>query len=184
MSSKDQPPIKAKGVTTSPFTHLDPAGRPHMVDVGSKPDTERKATAGGEVRMKEATIAAIQAGQVAKGDVLAVAQVAAIMAAKRTSEIVPLCHPLFLSSVAIKFDLDQERNVVKIEATVRTTGKTGVEMEALTAVSAAALTVYDMCKALDRSMTIENIRLLRKSGGRSGLWARDQLAEEEDSGQE
>ena len=144
-----------------------------MVDVGGKSETEREATAAGEVRLAKTTLGAIAAGRVAKGDVLAVAQVAAIMAAKRTSEIIPLCHPLLLTAVDVRFTLDEERSRVEIEATVRTTGKTGVEMEALAAVSAAALTIYDMCKAVDRGMVIDNVRLLRKSGGRSGQWERD-----------
>jgi cyclic pyranopterin phosphate synthase len=173
MSDQDRQAGKTpEGVDTG-FTHLDAAGRPHMVDVGGKPDTEREAVAAGDVRMAKATLAAIAGGRVAKGDVLGVAQVAAIMAAKKTSDIVPMCHPLFLNAVAVDFALDEERGIVTIKATVRTTGKTGVEMEALTAVSAAALTIYDMCKAVDRGMVIEHIRLLEKSGGRSGLWQRD-----------
>src|SRR5579875_3215162 len=152
----------------SEFTHLDPNGRPHMVDVSEKADTRREATARGEVVMQPATLAAIAQGQIAKGDVLATAQVAAVMAAKRTWEIVPLCHPLLLTGVDVSFELDHEQSAVEIAATVRTTGKTGVEMEALSAVSAAALTIYDMCKALDPAMRITDIRLARKSGGKSG----------------
>jgi cyclic pyranopterin monophosphate synthase len=151
------------------FTHLDEAGRPRMVDVSEKADTAREATARGEVWMRPETMAAIQARQIAKGDVLAAAQVAAIMAAKRTWEIIPMCHPLLLTGVSVAFELDEGRSRVKISANVRTTGKTGVEMEALTAVSAAALTVYDMCKAVDPAMRIESIRLTRKSGGKSGV---------------
>jgi cyclic pyranopterin phosphate synthase len=150
------------------FTHLDPSGRPHMVDVSEKAETRREATARGRVLMRPTTLRAIATGQVAKGDVLATAQVAAVMAAKRTWEIIPLCHPLLLSGVSVSFDLDEDANAVEVAATVRTTGKTGVEMEALTAVSAAALTVYDMCKALDPAMRIADIRLTRKSGGKSG----------------
>ncbi|HLH73992.1 MAG TPA: cyclic pyranopterin monophosphate synthase MoaC [Chloroflexota bacterium] len=152
----------------SEFTHLDPNGRPHMVDVSEKADTRREATARGEVVMQPATLAAIAQGQIAKGDVLATAQVAAVMAAKRTWEIVPLCHPLLLNGVSVAIELNQPANTVEISATVKTTGKTGVEMEALTAVSAAALTIYDMCKAIDPGMRITNVRLIRKSGGKSG----------------
>jgi cyclic pyranopterin phosphate synthase len=154
---------------SSPFTHLDPSGRPHMVDVGDKADTNREATARGRVTMQPATLAAILAGQIAKGDVLATAQVAAVMAAKRTWEIIPLCHPLLLTGVSVAFAPDGATSAVDITVTVRTTGKTGVEMEALTAVSAAALTIYDMCKAIDAAMRISDVRLTRKSGGKSGL---------------
>ncbi len=150
------------------FTHLDDSGRPRMVDVSEKAETRREATARGEVHMRPATLAAIRAGQLAKGDVLATAQVAAVMAAKRTWEIIPMCHPLLLTGVGVSFELDEARGVVEIAATVRTTGKTGVKMEALTAVSAAALTVYDMCKAVDPGMRIEHVRLVAKSGGKSG----------------
>ncbi|MBI2939169.1 MAG: cyclic pyranopterin monophosphate synthase MoaC [Chloroflexi bacterium] len=139
-----------------------------MVDVGAKPETRRSSTARGQVRLRPATLAAITGGQIAKGDVLAVAQVAAIMAAKRTWEIIPLCHPLLLSGVDVRLEPDAETSCIRIEVTVRTVGQTGVEMEALTAVSAAALTIYDMCKAIDPAMRIEHIRLTRKSGGKSG----------------
>jgi cyclic pyranopterin phosphate synthase len=150
------------------FTHIDESGRPRMVDVGEKADTQREASARGEVLMRPETLAAIREGRLAKGDVLATAQVAAVMAAKRTWEIIPMCHPLLLTGVGISFELDEARSAVKIAATVRTTGKTGVEMEALTAVSAAALTIYDMCKAIDPAMHFERIRLVAKSGGKSG----------------
>lgn len=150
------------------LTHLDESGAARMVDVGGKPETARIATAAGRIAMAPDAAEAIRAGSVEKGDVLATARIAGIMAAKRTSEIIPLCHPLPLSSVAI--DLAVEADGVTAEATVRTTGRTGVEMEALTAVSAALLTIYDMAKALDRSMTIGEVRLLAKSGGRSGDW--------------
>lgn len=153
------------------LTHLDESGRPRMVDVSAKAETQREATARGEIRMRRSTLAAIQAGQLAKGDVLATAQVAAVMAAKRTWEIIPMCHPLLLTGVGVAFEpaeIDAETGVVRIAATVKTTGKTGVEMEALTAVSAAALTIYDMCKAIDPAMRIEQIRLVAKSGGKSG----------------
>ncbi len=150
------------------LTHLDTAGRPRMVDVSAKPDTEREAVARGEVLMQPETFAAIKHGTIAKGDVLSTAQIAGIMAAKRTWEIIPMCHPLLLTGIKIDFDLDENRHAVKIRCTVKTTGKTGVEMEALTAVSVAALTIYDMCKAIDKSMQLNGISLARKSGGKSG----------------
>ncbi len=157
------------------LTHFDEAGRAHMVDVGAKADTAREAVAAGTVRMHAETLRLIRAGSVAKGDVLAVAQVAGVMAAKQTPQIIPLCHTLLLTGVDIAFELEEEGDEgrVAIQATVRTTGKTGAEMEALTAVSATALTIYDMCKAVDRGMVIENVRLLRKSGGKSGTWQRE-----------
>ena len=151
------------------LTHFDDAGRAHMVDVSDKPDTARRAVAKGEVLMRPETLALIRQGRVAKGDVLAVAQVAGIMAAKKTSDIIPMCHPLPLTGVSLAFALDAETSSVLITATAKTTGKTGVEMEALTAVSVAALTIYDMCKAVDRSMRLGNIRLVHKSGGKSGV---------------
>ena len=150
------------------LTHVDDAGRAHMVDVGEKPDTRRTAVARGEIRMKTETLALIRAGQIKKGDVLTVAQVAGITAAKRTWELIPLCHPLPLTSVDVELALDEALPGVQITATARTTGKTGVEMEALTAVSVAALTVYDMAKAAEKTMHIQNIRLIEKHGGRSG----------------
>ena len=150
------------------LSHLDESGRARMVDVTAKDDTLREAVAKGSVRMKPETLALIQSGGVPKGDVLAVAQVAGVMAAKRTHELIPMCHPLLLSAIDVRLEPDEKESAVRITATVRTTGKTGVEMEALTAVSVAALTIYDMCKALDRGMRIEGVRLVRKSGGRSG----------------
>jgi cyclic pyranopterin phosphate synthase len=152
----------------SKLTHLDEHGRAHMVDVGHKPDTERIAIARGEVQMKKETFELIRAGQIKKGDVLTVAQIAGISASKRTSELIPLCHPLFLSKVDVDLALDESLPGVIITATVKVTGKTGVEMEALTAVSVAALTVYDMAKAAEKTMRIQNIRLIEKHGGRSG----------------
>jgi cyclic pyranopterin phosphate synthase len=152
------------------LTHFDERGRARMVDVSAKPDTEREAIAKGEVEMQPETLAMIRAGRMAKGDVLAVAQVAGIMGAKKTSDIIPMCHPLPLTGVTLAFDLDAEHNRVLITATARTVGKTGVEMEALSAVSIAALTIYDMCKAVDRGMKLNNIRLVRKSGGKSGTY--------------
>ncbi len=150
------------------LTHLDAQGKAHMVDISAKADTQREAVAAGEVRMAPETLALIQEGGLPKGDVLAVARVAGIMAAKRTPELIPLCHPLPLTHVAVDFTLDTERSAVEIVATARCTGPTGVEMEALTAVSVAALAIYDMCKAVDRRMRIGEIRLQRKSGGKSG----------------
>ena len=150
------------------LSHVDESGRARMVDVTGKDDTVREAVAKGSVRMKPETLALIQSGGVPKGDVLAVAQVAGVMAAKRTHELIPMCHPLLLSAIDVRLEPDEKESAVRITATVRTTGKTGVEMEALTAVSVAALTIYDMCKALDRGMRIEGVRLVRKSGGRSG----------------
>jgi cyclic pyranopterin phosphate synthase len=139
-----------------------------MVDVSAKRDTKREAVARGSVRMLAKTLAQVQSGGVAKGDVIAVARLAGVMAAKRTHELIPLCHPLLLTDIDVSIVPDEAESALQIEATVRTTGKTGVEMEALTAVSVAALTVYDMCKAVDRSMRIEGIRLARKRGGKSG----------------
>ncbi|MCH8864863.1 MAG: cyclic pyranopterin monophosphate synthase MoaC [Chloroflexi bacterium] len=150
------------------LTHLDETGRPRMVDVTGKPDTHRRAVAKGLVRMQPATFSRLQDGQIAKGDVLTVAQLAGITAAKKTPDLIPLCHPILIDSVGIEFNLDEENSTVEITATVESTGKTGVEMEALTAAAVTALTIYDMCKAIDRGIRIENIRLIKKSGGKSG----------------
>ncbi|HEV8030095.1 MAG TPA: cyclic pyranopterin monophosphate synthase MoaC [Stellaceae bacterium] len=150
------------------LTHTDLEGRARMVDVGDKDETDRVAVAGARVQMRPETLARIQAGDIAKGDVLVVARVAGIMAAKRTSDLIPLCHPLALSSVAVELACVPERSAIEITATCRLKGRTGVEMEALTAASVAALTIYDMCKAIDRGMTVTDLRLLRKSGGKSG----------------
>ena len=150
------------------LSHLDESGRPRMVDITAKADTARQAIAKGSVRMKPETLALIQTGRVAKGDVLSVAQVAGVMAAKKTHELIPLCHPLLLTDIDVQIEPDEKESALRITASVRTTGKTGVEMEALTAVVVAALTVYDMCKAVDRGMRIEGVRLARKSGGKSG----------------
>ena len=152
------------------FTHLDESGAAHMVDVGDKDATRRRAVARSMVAMESTTAAAIADGDVKKGDVLAVARIAGIQAAKRTADIIPLCHPLLLSKVAV--DLTVEESSVVIEAVVETTGPTGVEMEALHACTAAALTIYDMCKALDRAMVISDVMLIEKSGGRSGDFRR------------
>ena len=152
------------------LTHFDAEGRARMVDVSDKDVTARVAIARGCVVMAAATLARIQAGQIKKGDVLAVARLAGIMAAKRTADLIPLCHPLALTSVALDLTADPVRNAIDIEAQVKTTGRTGVEMEALTAASIAALTIYDMCKAIDRAMRITEIRLVHKSGGKSGSY--------------
>lgn len=149
------------------LTHLDESGRARMVDVGSKAETERIAVAQGRIKMKPSTLEAIRAGNVKKGDVLTVAQVAGIQAAKRTHELIPMCHPLLLTYIGVSFDWQLEDAAIEITATVRTNGKTGVEMEALTAVNVAALTIYDMAKAIDRGMRIDDIHLVRKSGGKS-----------------
>lgn len=150
------------------LTHFDEHGQARMVDVSAKPDTAREAVAKGAVVMQPRTLALIRERRVAKGDVLAVAEVAGVMGAKRTSDLIPMCHPLPLTSVALDFAFDDNAPRILITATARTVGKTGVEMEALTAVSVAALTIYDMCKSVDRAMRIEAIRLVRKSGGKSG----------------
>jgi cyclic pyranopterin phosphate synthase len=152
----------------SKLTHLDEHGRASMVDVGHKPDTERIAIARGEVHMKKETFDLIRDGQIKKGDVLTIAQIAGITASKRTSDLIPLCHPLPLSKIDVDLALDESLPGVVITATVKTVGKTGVEMEALTAVSVAALTVYDMAKAAEKTMRIQNIRLIEKHGGQSG----------------
>lgn len=152
------------------LTHFDASGRARMVDVGAKAETHRIAVARGRIRMQPETIAVIREGRAAKGDVLAVAQIAAIMAAKKTSEIIPMCHPLLLTRIDVSFEITDDS--IEIEARVDTKGQTGVEMEALTAVSAAGLTIYDMVKAIDRGMMIDAIRVEKKQGGRSGDWQR------------
>ena len=152
------------------LTHLDAEGKAAMVDVSDKAETERSATARGSVLMKPETLALVAAGEMKKGDVLSVARLAGIMAAKRTADLIPLCHPLALTSIKVELAIDKARSAVDIEATCKLKGRTGVEMEALTAVSVAALTVYDMCKAVDRGMVIGEIRLTAKSGGKSGSY--------------
>jgi len=152
------------------LTHFDAQGNARMVDVGGKAETERVAVARASVVMQPATLQLIRDGKVAKGDVLAVAQLAGIMAAKRTADLIPLCHPLGLTAVDLRLSCDEARHQVDIEATCRLHGKTGVEMEALTAASVAALTVYDMCKSADRGMVISDVRLVHKSGGKSGTF--------------
>ena len=152
------------------LTHFDDAGAAHMVEVGAKPETARVAIASGEVHMAPATLAAVRAGQIGKGDVLGVARLAGIQAAKRAAELIPLCHPLRITGVDVALEVVEDG--VAITATVRAFDRSGVEMEALTAVAAAALTVYDMCKAIDRAIVIDQVRLDEKSGGKSGRWSR------------
>mgnify|MGYP001003481324 FL=1 len=154
------------------LTHINDQGRAKMVDVSSKEETLREAEAYGSVYMKRETLNRIKEGTIKKGDVLSVAQVAGIMASKKTSDIIPMCHPIMISGCDINFNLSFEENKVEITATVKTTGKTGVEMEALTAVAAAGLTIYDMCKAIDREMIVSDIMLMKKSGGKSGIFER------------
>ncbi len=154
------------------FTHFNESGRARMVDVGQKDDTERIARASCFIEMKEETLNAIVDGRIKKGDVLAVAQVGGIMAAKRTYEIIPMCHNILITGCDIDFQIDREKNRINILSTVKTRGKTGVEMEALTAVSACALTIYDMCKAIDRGMIIGDLKLMEKDGGKSGHFIR------------
>jgi cyclic pyranopterin phosphate synthase len=155
---------------TEKLTHFDERGAARMVDVGAKAETHRVAVASGAIRMKPATLAIVASGKSKKGDVLGVARVAAIQAAKRTSELIPLCHPVALTSVAVDFTLDKRASRVVCRATVECTARTGVEMEALTAVQVGLLTIYDMCKAVDRGMTMEDIQVLEKRGGKSGTY--------------
>jgi cyclic pyranopterin phosphate synthase len=165
--------MPAKNDTESQLTHLDAKGRARMVDISAKQPTMRLAVARGWVQMSEATLRLIENKEIKKGDVLAVAQVAAIMAAKRTPDIIPMCHQLLLAGLELDFRLDYEKSRVEIEASARTTGQTGVEIEALTAVAVAGLTVYDMCKSVERGMVVGDVRLIMKSGGKSGMFARD-----------
>ncbi len=154
----------------SSLTHFDAQGQAHMVDVGAKPATHRIAVAEGRIVMQPATLAIIQGGTAKKGDVLGIARIAGIMAAKKTSDLIPLCHPLALTRVAVEFDLLSDVSSVRCVATVETVGPTGVEMEALTAVQVALLTVYDMCKAVDKGMVMEGVRVVEKRGGKSGTF--------------
>ncbi len=169
-------PLPSVGKTGQPeapveegLTHLDALGRPRMVDITGKPDTQRQAVARCRVRMQPATFDQLKGGKMPKGDALTVARLAGIMAAKQTPQLIPLCHPILIGDVEVEFNLDEEANAVEITTTVKSTGKTGVEMEALTATAVTALTIYDMCKAVDRGIQIESIRLIRKSGGKSGV---------------
>ena len=152
------------------LTHFDQDGQAHMVDIAEKSETKRSARASGRIRMQAATLQIISSGTASKGDVLGVARIAAIQASKRTAELIPLCHPLYLTHIAVEFNLDQSNSAVECVVTAETFGRTGVEMEALTAVSIALLTISDMCKAVDRGMMLTDIRLLEKQGGRSGHW--------------
>ncbi len=161
-----------EATATSPLTHFDAQGQAHMVDVGAKPATRRTAIATGRITMLPATLALIESGSAKKGDVLGVARIAGIMAAKKTSDLIPLCHPLALTRVAVDFVLHPEDSAVQCSATVETVGPTGVEMEALTAVQVALLTVYDMCKAADKRMVITGVQVLEKHGGKSGSFVR------------
>ncbi|HEX2168182.1 MAG TPA: cyclic pyranopterin monophosphate synthase MoaC [Longimicrobiales bacterium] len=165
------------------LTHLADDGRPRMVDVGGKAETERVALADGVLRMQPATLAALESGRTPKGDPLAVAQIAGIQAAKRTADLIPLCHPLALTQVDVQLEIDPVIPGVRARATVRLRGRTGVEMEALTAVSVALLTAYDMLKAVDREMVIEGVRVLSKEGGRSGSWHAAAANEEQEAGE-
>ncbi|EHY30700.1 MAG: cyclic pyranopterin monophosphate synthase MoaC [Sutterella parvirubra] len=155
------------------LTHFDDKGEAHMVDVGAKNETHRRATAEGVITMLPATFELVASGTAKKGDVIGIARVAAIMASKRTADLVPLCHPISLTHVSVDFELDRETSSVRCRATCECRGQTGVEMEALTAVQVGLLTVYDMCKAVDRGMVIGNVRLLEKAGGKSGHWVRE-----------
>lgn len=159
---------------TNPLTHFDEGGNAHMVDIAGKPVTSRIARACGAIRMRTETLQLIRDGAAAKGDVLGVARIAAIQAAKRTSDLIPLCHPLALTRVSVEFDIDAANPGIAITVTAETRGQTGVEMEALTAASIGLLTIYDMCKSADRAMTIETIRLAEKSGGKSGTFLHPQ----------
>ena len=161
-----------RSVHMTRFTHLDEKGKAQMVDVSAKGSTLREAVACGKALMQPSTVRAIEEGAFLKGDVLAVSKIAGIMAAKKTGDIIPLCHPLEITGIDLSFFCDRSKGEIIIEATVRTVGKTGVEMEALTAVSVAALTIYDMCKSADRSMVLSDIQLIKKSGGRSGIFVR------------
>jgi cyclic pyranopterin phosphate synthase len=173
-SSKAKASAAGPGFAAAPapeslhFNHFDAAGRAHMVDIAAKDVTKRVARAFGRIRMQPSTLALIGAGSAKKGDVLGVARVAAIQAAKRTSELIPLCHPLALTHVAVEFEHDVKASAITIAVTAETSGRTGVEMEALTAAAVGLLTVYDMCKAVDRGMCIDGVRLIEKSGGKSG----------------
>ncbi|AXK38737.1 cyclic pyranopterin monophosphate synthase MoaC [Crenobacter cavernae] len=157
----------------SPLTHFDESGQAHMVDVGAKAETARRAVAEGWIRMLPSTFALIKGGGHKKGDVIGIARLAAIMASKRTGELIPLCHPIGLTRVTVEFELSEQDSAVRIEVSAETVGRTGVEMEALTAVSVGLLTIYDMCKAVDRGMVIDGMRLLEKEGGKSGHWKVD-----------
>lgn len=163
-------PDETNELSSSPLTHFDCSGQAHMVDVGAKSDTHRIALAEGTIRMKPETLALVEQGSAKKGDVIGIARLAAIMGAKRTGDLIPLCHPLALTRVTVDFDIDRAAHSIYCRARVETHGKTGVEMEALTAVQIGLLTIYDMCKAADRGMVMTNVRVLEKHGGKSGDW--------------
>ena len=165
---RNERPVTHHDENSLHFTHFDAAGQAHMVDVGEKPPTRRIARAGGRILMTPAAFALVRQGSVKKGDVLGVARIAAIQAAKRTADLIPLCHPLPLTRIAVDFSLDTAASAIAIEVTAETLAPTGVEMEALTGVAIGLLTIYDMCKAADRGMRIEDVRLLEKEGGKSG----------------
>ncbi|MDD3018309.1 MAG: cyclic pyranopterin monophosphate synthase MoaC [Comamonas sp.] len=164
------PQLEAAAAAPSPLTHFDAQGQAHMVDVGAKASTQRTAVAQGRITLQPATLQLVASGSAKKGDVLGVARIAAIMAAKKTSDLIPLCHPLALTRVAVDFALLPEEHAIVCTATVQTVGQTGVEMEALTAVQVGLLTIYDMCKAADKTMSMDGIRVLEKHGGKSGSW--------------
>jgi len=164
------PGFVTRHMTEQELTHFDAEGQAHMVDVGAKGETARKAVAGGRIVMLPATLAMICAGSASKGDVLGIARIAAIQASKRTGELIPLCHPIALTRVAVEFSIDEAASAVTCRVTAETVGRTGVEMEALTAASVGLLTIYDMCKAVDRGMRVEGLCLLEKVGGKSGHW--------------
>jgi cyclic pyranopterin monophosphate synthase len=168
--SKDTPSSSDASAENAGLTHFDAGGQAHMVDVGAKNETHRIAIATGMIRMQPETLDIIETGSAKKGDVLGIARIAAIMACKKTSELIPLCHPLALTRVAVDFELDRVASAVVCTVRAETYGKTGVEMEALTAVQVGLLTIYDMCKAVDRGMTMTDIRLMEKHGGKSGSW--------------
>ena len=172
--TKSLPPVQAASepapAPAQTLSHFDPHGQAHMVDVSAKAETHRIARASGTIRMQPATLALVQGGSAKKGDVIGIARIAAIQASKRTAELVPLCHPLPITRVAVEFEIDAAQNLVRCTAQVETLGRTGVEMEALTAVQVGLLTVYDMCKAVDRGMVMGDIRVLEKHGGKSGEW--------------
>jgi cyclic pyranopterin phosphate synthase len=174
MSIKPPEKPQAPQSTSSALTHFDAAGQAHMVDIGAKQETLRIAVAEGLIRMWPETLALIASGNAQKGDVLGVARIAALMAGKRTSDLIPLCHPIALTRLTVDFEIDAAKSSVTCIAKAETHGKTGVEMEALTAVQIGLLTIYDMCKAVDRAMVITDVRLLEKRGGKSGDWVADQ----------
>jgi cyclic pyranopterin phosphate synthase len=161
-------------MTEEKLTHIDENGRPKMVYVGEKEDTDREAVASGKIFLSKKTFNRLKEGDLKKGDVLSTAQIAGIMGAKKTSEIIPMCHNIFITGVEMEFDLNEKENSVEITARATTTGKTGIEMESLTAVSVAALTIYDMCKAVDKNMIISDIKLAKKTGGKSGTYIREE----------